>query len=163
VATAFIAFGSNLGDRLEHLRAGRLGLEARAGVVSGISRVFETDPIGGPDNQGAYLNAVVRLETDLAAHELLRALLEIERVRGRERRERWGPRTLDLDVLLYGGQVIETPDLTVPHPRLVDRAFVLEPLGDLAPNLVIPGVGRTVDDLRSSAGSAGVRATDLEF
>jgi 2-amino-4-hydroxy-6-hydroxymethyldihydropteridine diphosphokinase len=160
---AFIAFGSNLGDRLGHLHAGRLGLEAHAGIVISKSRVFETDPVGGPDNQGAYLNAVVELETELEAHDLLRVLLEIERSRGRERRERWGPRTLDLDVLLYGDQIIQTPDLTVPHPRLHERAFVLEPLGDLVPDLEIPGLERTVNGLRSSVGSAGVWATDLEF
>lgn len=163
MATAFIAFGSNLGDRLEHLRAGRTELEAQAGVVSGASRVFETEPVGGPDDQGPYLNAVVRLETGLSAHDLLGVLVKIERRRGRERRERWGPRTLDLDVLLYGLEVIETDELTVPHPRLQDRAFVLEPLGDLAPELVIPGLGRSVDELRTSVGSAGVWPTDLGF
>ncbi len=163
MATAFIAFGSNLGNRLEHLQAGKQELEAQAGIVSAQSRVFETEPVGGPDHQGAYLNAVVQLETGLSAHDLLGVLLGIERSRGRERRERWGPRTLDLDVLLYGDQIIDTPDLTVPHPRLFERAFVLEPLSDLVPNLVIPGIGQTVDDLRSSVGSAGVWATKLEF
>jgi 2-amino-4-hydroxy-6-hydroxymethyldihydropteridine diphosphokinase len=163
VTTAFIAFGSNLGNRLKHLRTGKRELEAHAGLISAQSRVFETEPVGGPDNQGAYLNAVVQLETGLSAPDLLRVLLEIERSRGRERRERWGPRTLDLDVLLYGDQIIHTPDLTVPHPRLHDRAFVLEPLSDLVPHLEIPGISRTVDDLRSSVGSAGVWATDLTF
>jgi 2-amino-4-hydroxy-6-hydroxymethyldihydropteridine diphosphokinase len=163
VTTAFIAFGSNLGNRLAHLQTGKRALEAQAGVISAQSRIFETEPVGGPDDQDAYLNAVVQLETGLSAHDLLRVLLEIERSRGRERRERWGPRTLDLDVLLYGDQVIQTPELTVPHPRLVDRAFVLEPLGDLVPNLVIPGLNQTVNDLRSSVGSAGVWATDLTF
>jgi 2-amino-4-hydroxy-6-hydroxymethyldihydropteridine diphosphokinase len=163
VTTAFIAFGSNLGDRSGHLRAGKRELEAQAGVVSAQSRVFETEPVGGPDNQGAYLNAVVQLETGLSAHDLLRVLLGIERGRGRERRERWGPRTLDLDVLLYGDQVIHTPDLTVPHPRLHERAFVLEPLSDLVPHHMIPGLNQTVDDLRLSVGSAGVWATGLEF
>ena len=163
MTTAFIAFGSNLGDRLEHLRAGRTELEARAGLVSGESRIFETEPVGGPDNQGAYLNAVVRLETGLAAHELLYTLLKIEHVRGRERRERWGPRTLDLDLLLYGQEIIHTEDLSVPHPRLHERAFVIEPLHDLAPDLVIPGVNKTVAELRSSLDASGVWPTDLRF
>jgi 2-amino-4-hydroxy-6-hydroxymethyldihydropteridine diphosphokinase len=163
VTTAFIAFGSNLGDRLEHLKAGKRALEAHAGLISAQSRIFETEPVGGPDNQGAYLNAVVQLETGLSAPDLLHVLLGIERSRGRERRERWGPRTLDLDVLLYGDQLIHTPDLTVPHPRLHERAFVLEPLSDLVPNLTIPDLHQTVNDLRSSVGSAGVWATNLEF
>lgn len=163
MATAFIAFGSNLGGRLEHLREGRKELEARAGVVSGESRIFETEPVGGPDHQGAYLNAVVRLETGLPAHDLLRVLLEIEKLRGRERQERWGPRTLDLDLLLYSLEIIIEPELTVPHPRLHERAFVLEPLCDLAPNLEIPGVGRTVNDLLSRLDSSDVWATSFTF
>ncbi len=163
MTTAFIAFGSNLEDRLEHLRAGRTELEARAGLVSGQSRIFETEPVGGPDHQGAYLNAVVRLETGLTAHELLRALLTIEHLRGRERRERWGPRTLDLDVLLYGDEIIQTQDLSVPHPRLHERAFAIEPLHDLAPDLMIPGINKTVNELRSGLDASGVWPTDLTF
>ncbi len=161
---AFVALGSNLGDRLEHLRAAVNALEALPKTrVLGKSRVFETEPVGGPDGQGAYLNAVVRLETRLKPRELLEALLEIERSRGRVRTTRWGPRTLDLDVLLYGTQVIREDHLTVPHPRLHERAFVLEPLHDLAPDLEIPGLGVTVAALRERVDRSGVSVSALEF
>ena len=161
---SYIALGSNLGDRLEHLQNGVRLIEAQRGVhISDKSRIFETEPVGGPDNQGAYLNAVVRLESRFSARDLLNFLLEVELMRGRVRSERWGPRTLDLDLLIHGPEIIDEPGLIVPHPRLHERAFVLEPLSDLAPNLEIPGLGTTVQDLRTRVGSAGVWATSLEF
>jgi 2-amino-4-hydroxy-6-hydroxymethyldihydropteridine diphosphokinase len=161
---AFIAIGSNLGERLEHLRAAVNALEALPKTqVIGKSRIYETEPVGGPDNQGAYLNAVVQLETRLKPRELLEALLEIERSRGRVRTARWGPRTLDLDVLLYGPRIIHQDHLTVPHPRLHERAFVLEPLHDLAPDLEIPGLGVTVAELRERVDRSGVWASALEW
>jgi 2-amino-4-hydroxy-6-hydroxymethyldihydropteridine diphosphokinase len=161
---AFLALGSNLGDRLEHLRAALRALEALPGTrVKNTSRIFETEPVGGPDQQGAYLNAVVQIETRLKPQELLKEVLEIERSRGRVRTTRWGPRTLDLDVLLYGTQVIHLDHLTVPHPRLHERAFVLEPLHDLAPDLEIPGLGITVAALRERVDRSGVWASDLTF
>ena len=169
ITISHIALGSNLGDRLEHLQAGAQLLEhpeirAYQGIrISGKSRIFETEPVGGPDNQGAYLNAVVRLESRFSARDLLNILLEIELMRGRVRSERWGPRTLDLDLLIHGLEVIHEPGLIVPHPRLHERAFVLEPLADLAPNLEIPGLGTTVQDLRARVGSEGVWPTELEF
>jgi 2-amino-4-hydroxy-6-hydroxymethyldihydropteridine diphosphokinase len=161
---SYIALGSNLGDRLEHLQMGTQLLEAHSGIrITNKSRIFETDPVGGPDNQGAYLNAVVRLESQFTARHLLDLLLEVEHLRGRVRSERWGPRTLDLDLLIHGLEVIHEPGLIVPHPRLHERAFVLEPLADLAPDLEIPGLGETVNALRAQVGSAGVWATELEF
>jgi 2-amino-4-hydroxy-6-hydroxymethyldihydropteridine diphosphokinase len=161
---SYIALGSNLGDRLEHLRSGAQLLEVHQGIrITGKSRIFETEPVGGPDNQGAYLNAVVRLESQFTARHLLDVLLETELQRGRVRSERWGPRTLDLDLLIHGLEEIDEPGLIVPHPRLHERAFVLEPLGDLAPELEVPGLGETVQALRSRVGSAGVWPTDLEF
>ena len=161
---SYIALGSNLGDRLEHLQIGAQLLESQRGIrITGKSRIFETDPVGGPDNQGAYLNAVVRLESRFSARHLLDVLLEVEHQRGRVRSERWGPRTLDLDLLIHGLEVIHEPGLIVPHPRLHERAFVLEPLADLAPNLEIPGLRTTVQELRTRVGSAGVWATTLEF
>lgn len=132
---AFVGLGSNLGDRLGHLRRAVEGLPD----VVAVSPVYETDPVGGPA-QGPYLNAVVELDTDLDPSELLAACRHVEGVAGRERGERWGPRTLDADLLLAGDLVVETPDLTVPHPRMWERRFVLAPLADLAPDLVPPGL-----------------------
>lgn len=133
---AAIALGSNLGDRLGHLDAANDALAALGAVVA-MSPVYETVPVGGPD-QDAFLNAVTVLDTDLTARVLLERLLEIEHSRGRERAERWGPRTLDLDLLLYGNEVIQEPGLTVPHPRMTQRRFVLDPLLDAWPDAALP-------------------------
>jgi 2-amino-4-hydroxy-6-hydroxymethyldihydropteridine diphosphokinase len=164
IIISYIALGSNLGNRLEHLQVGAQLLEAHQGIrITGKSRIFETEPVGGPDNQGAYLNAVVKLKSQFTARHLLDVLLEVEHQRGRVRSERWGPRTLDLDLLIHGLEIIDEPGLIVPHPRLHERAFVLEPLGDLAPELEVPGLDLTVRTLQAQVGSAGVWATDLEF
>jgi 2-amino-4-hydroxy-6-hydroxymethyldihydropteridine diphosphokinase len=161
---SYIALGSNLGDRLEHLRHGARLLEVHQGLrITGKSRIFETEPVGGPDNQGAYLNAVARLESRFSARDLLNILLEVEHLRGRVRSERWGPRTLDLDLLIHGFETIDEPGLIVPHPRLHERAFVLEPLGDLVAELEVPGLGETVRALQARVGSEGVWPTTLEF
>ena len=141
----FIALGSNLGDRLEHLRAGIKLLDQHPNIqVVATSRIVETEPFGVTGNQGAYLNAAAELETSLSARELLTLMLEIEKSQGRERHERWGARTLDLDLLLYGSQTILEPNLEVPHPRMLERAFVLAPMVDIASNLEIPGTEVTV-------------------
>jgi 2-amino-4-hydroxy-6-hydroxymethyldihydropteridine diphosphokinase len=132
VARAFIALGSNLGDRWGHLRA---AVDALPDVVA-VSPVYESDPVGGPEGQGPYLNCVVELDTDRTPRQLLALCAELEATAGRVRAERWGPRTLDVDVLLVGDARIDDPDLTVPHPRMRERAFVLFPLRDLAPELV---------------------------
>ena len=134
---AAIGLGSNLGDRNAHLRKAGRSLAARVGSVVASSSLWETAPIGGPE-QGAYLNAVVVVDTDLDPAAVLATLLDIERAHGRERRERWGPRTLDLDLLLYGDQTISAPGLTVPHPRLTERRFVLEPLAEAWPEAKLP-------------------------
>ncbi len=126
---AYVGIGSNLGDRHAYLDAAIDGLSGLGRVVSG-SPVYETDSVGGTD-QGAYLNAVVALDTDLAPADLLDALLAIERAQGRVRDVRWGPRTLDLDILLYDGATIDLPRLTVPHPEIRNRRFVLVPLTDI--------------------------------
>ena len=141
MATAYISLGSNLGDREAMIRA---AIEALPGVVA-VSELRETEPVGVVD-QPPFLNGAARLETELSARELLEALIAVERQLGRERHERWGPRTIDLDLLLYGSDMLEEPGLTVPHPRLHERRFALEPLAELAPSLVVPGRGR-VDDL----------------
>ena len=128
---ALLALGSNLGDRWANL------CDAVAGLpdVVAVSEVYETAPVGGPD-QGPYLNCVVRLETELDARALLEAAREREQAAARRRGVRWGPRTLDVDVLWVDGQTVHEPDLEVPHPRMFERAFVLVPLRDVAPDLV---------------------------
>ena len=136
MTVAYVALGANLGDREATIRAAVAELP---GVI-GVSPLRETDPVGVTD-QPQFLNGVAALETELAPRELLDVLLAVERRLGRERRERWGPRTIDLDLLLYGDEVIDEDGLTIPHPRLHERRFVLEPLADLAPKLVVPGLG----------------------
>ena len=139
--SAFVGIGSNLGDREGNLRQAVELLSAEDGIdVVAVSEIRETDPVG-PVEQGPFLNGAVRIETDLAPRELLERLLAVEERLGRVRRERWGPRTIDLDLLLYGDDVVDEPGLTVPHPRLHERRFALEPLSDLAPSLEIPGKG----------------------
>ena len=136
MTVAYVGLGANLGDREGTIRAAVAQLP---GVVA-VSSLRETDPVGVTD-QPQFLNGVAALETELPPRELLDVLLTVERRLGRERRERWGPRTIDLDLLLYGDEVIDEDGLTVPHPRLRERRFVLEPLADLAPKLVVPGLG----------------------
>lgn len=131
---AFLGLGSNLGDRAAHLRSAVATLPDLVAT----SPVYETDPVGGPDDQGAYLNLVVELDTDLGPRELLEVCRALEHAAGRVREVRWGPRTLDVDVLIVEGRVVDEPDLQVPHPRLWERRFVLAPLADLAPDLVGP-------------------------
>lgn len=132
---AWIALGSNLGDRLGFLRAGVLGLPN----VVAMSQVYETDPVGGPDDQGAYLNMVVEIETTLDPHALLRRCQRIEAEAMRQRIVHWGPRTLDIDIVMYDDVVIRSEELTVPHPRYAERRFVLTPLAEIAPERCPPG------------------------
>jgi len=139
--TAFVGIGSNLGDREENLRRAVELLSEEDGIeVTAVSEIRETEPVG-PVKQGPFLNGAVRVETDLGAQELLERLLAVEQRLGRVRTQRWGPRTIDLDLLLYDDLYVDEPGLTVPHPRLHERRFALEPLADLAPNLEIPGKG----------------------
>jgi 2-amino-4-hydroxy-6-hydroxymethyldihydropteridine diphosphokinase len=143
VPLAYVALGSNLGDRERTLRDAVAALGAEDGVeVSAVSTLIETDPVGFVD-QPRFLNGVAALDTTLGARELLTLLLEVERRFGRSREgvPAQGPRTLDLDLLLYGDLVLDEPGLQVPHPRLHERPFVLEPLAELAPGLEIPGLG----------------------
>ena len=140
MTVAYVGLGSNLGDREATIRR---AIAALPGVVA-VSELRETDPVGVTE-QPAFLNGVVALETELSPRELLDTLLAVERDLGRERRERWGPRTIDLDLLLYGGETVDEPGLTVPHPGLHVRRFALEPLTDLDPELVVPGRGRVED------------------
>lgn len=132
---AFLGLGSNLGDRLAHLERAVAGLPDLVAV----SPVYETAPVGGPPGQGPYLNAVAELATDRSPRELLAVARRLEEEAGRVRTVEHGPRTLDVDVLLVGDLRVGEPDLTVPHPRLWERRFVVAPLADLAPDLVPPG------------------------
>ena len=138
---AFLGLGSNLGDRWQLLRD---AVAALPDVVA-VSPVYETDPVGGPGGQDPYLNLVVELDTSLSPRQLLEVAQRLESTAQRVRTERWGPRTLDVDVLLVGDLAVDEPDLVVPHPRMWERAFVLVPLADLAPDLVPdPPRGREV-------------------
>jgi len=141
MTTAFVGIGSNLGEREINLGRALELLSAEDGIeVSAVSEIRETEPVG-PVEQGPFLNGAARLETSLAPRELLERLLAVENRLGRVRTERWGPRTIDLDLLLYGNERIDEAGLTVPHPRLHERRFVLEPLADLDPTLEIPAKG----------------------
>jgi len=145
---AFVGLGSNLGERETTLWKALEGLGATEGIeVVAVSSFRETDPVGVVD-QPRFVNGAAALETSLRPRELLERLLDVERSLGRDRavEERWGPRTLDLDLLLYGGESIDEPGLEVPHPRLAERAFVLEPLLELDPDLRLPD-GRPLRDL----------------
>ena len=140
---AYLALGSNLGDRWSHLRQAVAGLQELDPRLT-VSSVYETAPVGGPDDQVPYLNCVVALETALEPLQLLAFAQGLETAAGRVRTVRDGPRTLDVDVLLADSIVTESPELTVPHPRMYERGFVLAPLEELAPSLVPPGWRSTV-------------------
>jgi dihydroneopterin aldolase/2-amino-4-hydroxy-6-hydroxymethyldihydropteridine diphosphokinase len=150
-AVAALALGSNLGDRLGHLQA---AVDLLAPIA--VSAVYETAPVGGPE-QGAYLNAVV-LVPATSPQRMLRQAQAVENSRDRVREERWGPRTLDVDVLDVGGITLDTPELTLPHPRAAERGFVLAPWLDVAPEAVVTGAGR-VADLLQRVGADGVTRT----
>jgi 2-amino-4-hydroxy-6-hydroxymethyldihydropteridine diphosphokinase len=136
VQRAAIGLGSNLGDRARHIAAA-VGALSETGTLVRASSLYETAPIGGIQ-QGPYLNAVVVIDSELSARELLDRCQEIEQAAGRERLERWGPRTLDLDLLLYGSERIDEDGLTVPHPRMIERRFVLDPLLEAWPDASLP-------------------------
>ena len=142
---AFIGLGSNLGDRKKNLLQALQLLEAKARVRRG-SSFYETEPVG-LEQQDWFLNAVAEIETRLSPRELLSFLLSVEEALGRKRVVRWGPRTLDLDLLFYGNQVVDEPGLQVPHPELHKRRFVLEPLAELASDFVHPVLKKTAKQL----------------
>jgi len=147
---AYIALGTNLGERLENLRRALEMLSAEAGIlVQAVSSVYETEPVGGPE-QGQFLNACAAIATSLTPTALLLTMLDIEEKMGRIRKERWGSRLIDLDLLIYEGITMNTPLLELPHPRLTERDFVLIPLADIAPDLPIPRCGKTVREILSS-------------
>ena len=148
MVSALVAIGSNLGDRHANLAHALAGLQCLpATTVTSLSAIYETAPVGGPDNQGPFLNAAASLQTALPATELLAALHAIERTAGRERLIRWAARTLDLDLLTHGESVTDDPALTLPHPRMHQRRFVMVPVCDLEPAMRHPRLGSTMADL----------------
>ena len=150
-----IAMGSNLGDRLDYLQGGLDGLFDTPRITFlAVSPVYQTAPVGGPE-QPDYLNAVVIAETTMPARAVLERCLSLEDAYGRVRDERWGPRTLDLDLIVYGDEVSNSPGLTLPHPHAHERAFVLAPWHDADPQAQLPGHG-AVADLLAALGTAGV-------
>lgn len=163
--STFLAFGANLGEREQTLRAARDALQRTPGFnLLACSPLYESDPVGGPDGQPAYLNAVLAATTELSARQLLALCQNIEADFGRLRTEKWGPRTLDIDLLLFGTEIIGEPDLQVPHPRLHERRFVLVPLHDLAPDLVHPQLRKPVHRLLAELDPAQqIRRLDLTW
>ena len=153
--SVLIGLGSNLGDRAGQLLSGVEALR-RLGDVTAVSNVYESDPLGVSEPQPAYLNMVASLATGLSPASLLEELLDAERQHGRERLVRNAPRTLDLDLLAYGDVVLSRPDLTVPHPRLHERAFVLMPLIEVVPSFRHPLTGATLPEMIAEVSSQGI-------
>ena len=149
VQWAFLSLGSNIEDRLDHLQSAVNALAAHPKIrVDAVSSVYETDPVGGPE-QGPFLNLVVRAATLLSPRGLLRAGQDVEQTLGRVRTERWGPRTIDVDILLYGNRTVDRRNLQIPHPRLTERPFALVPLLEVAPGKKLPD-GRSIASVLAS-------------
>lgn len=146
--TAYIALGANLGDREANLFAAVDAICSTPGIaVTKQSALLENPAVGGPADSPPFLNGVLEIQTTLSPHDLLTCLLKIEQSLGRQRREKWEPRAIDLDVILYGDQVIDTPTLKVPHPLMHQRQFVLKPLAEIAPACIHPGLKQTIQSL----------------
>lgn len=156
-----IALGSNLGDSRTILKSALHRLEQISGIqLIAHSRIYETRAVGPP--QPDYLNSCATLRVDLPPQTLLQTLLAIEAALGRVRREPWGPRTLDLDLLLFDDLILQTPTLHIPHPRMTERAFVLVPLAEIAPHWIEPISGRAIVDLVKAVDSSGVRLAPIQ-
>ena len=151
MATAYLGIGSNLGDRLKNMRDALLELSSSGLVrIRKVSPVYESEPVGLRD-QPDFLNAVAEVETDASPHELLEVLQAVESRLGRRRDVRWGPRTIDIDILFYDDLILKNEALEIPHPRASERRFVLMPLSDIAPDLVHPVLGVEVSKLLEGA------------
>ena len=156
MADVYISFGSNIGDRFAHInQALHLLLEADGVTRLQLSSLYETEPVGNR-NQDWFLNGVVAIETHILPHPFLEFLKAIEKRIGREHRPRWGPREIDLDLLILGNQCVDTPDLTVPHPEMHRRRFVLVPFVEIAPDVVHPILGKKVHILLSELTDAKI-------
>ncbi len=146
--TAYIAIGSNLGDRAKFCYQAVAAISAHEQIsLTRLSPLIETAPVGGPANSPPFLNGAIAIETTLGSHALLRELMHIEQSLGRNRREKWEPRTIDLDLLLYADKIVSSDELIVPHPMMHQRTFVLEPLALIAPDVVHPTLQMTVKGL----------------
>ena len=155
---AYLSIGSNMGDRLKTFEAAFNLLSEHPQVqLESCSSLYETDPVGYTE-QDCFLNAVFKVQTNLEPEELLKTCMEIERELGRKREKRWGPRTLDLDILLYNHENIETENLSIPHPRMHERSFVMIPLMEIAPEISLPNMDISLSDLLNKiSGKEGVR------
>nr|WP_309101596.1 2-amino-4-hydroxy-6-hydroxymethyldihydropteridine diphosphokinase [Fredinandcohnia onubensis] len=153
--TAYIALGTNIGTRESYLHSALQAIQGNDIDIIGFSSIYETDPVGYED-QDRFLNMVIKVNTNLQPMDLLEVLQSIERESGRERKIRWGPRTLDLDILLFNQENIETERLIVPHPRMTERAFVLVPLAEIDQDVEIPAVTKPIslllDELQDREG-----------
>ena len=146
--TAFIGLGANLGDREANIRSALEKLKQSDGVtITRISSFLENPAVGGPPDSPLFLNAAAELKTTLGAHALLHRLLEIEKELGRQRREKWEPRIIDLDLLLFGDHIVSSQELVVPHPLMHERRFALQPLAEIAPEAVHPVLQMTIRGL----------------
>lgn len=162
MAEVVLALGSNLGDSAATLQGAVDALAVTDGIrIHAVSAVFETDPVGGPE-QDVYLNAVVVGETELAPLDLLAATQQVEQIFHRVRDVRWGPRTLDVDILAMGDLILDTERLTLPHPRAHKRGFVLVPWADVDPDGMVPGQGAVID-LLEQVTAEGVRPTQVRL
>ncbi|GAB4348769.1 MAG: 2-amino-4-hydroxy-6-hydroxymethyldihydropteridine diphosphokinase [Oricola sp.] len=158
---AYLGLGGNVGDVAAAMRGALKAIDGHGDCrVVSVSRVFRTPP-WGPVKQDWYLNACIAIETRLGAPDLLALVLKIEQAFGRIRAERWGPRTLDIDILLYGDTPVALENLTIPHPRMTERAFVMVPLADIAPDIVLEG--RTVRDHAAAFAGEGLEVTDIRL
>jgi len=160
--TAYLALGSNVGDRDTNLAHARAHLAAQDMRVTRVSSVYETEPRDVTD-QPWFLNQVVEVETELFPRQLLSRTQKIERLMGRQPTRPKGPRTIDIDILFYGQAIVDTPSLEIPHPRVADRRFVLEPLAELAPDLRHPATRRTVREMLAQVAHQKVRSTGFSL